>query len=409
MNPAVLADHARRIEEDLRGNILPFWIKRVVNPADGGFHGSLTNGLTVDPSAERGVILTSRILWAYSAAYSRYRDPAHLAMADRAYGDLQARFRDPEHGGYRWSVAADGTVARAHKQMLGEAFAIYALAEYHAATGRREPLEEAIATHRLVEAHASAPHGGYFDAAGPAWEPVSGFRLGGDALNAPKSQDTHLHILEAYTRLLAVWPEPALHAALLRLAGVMIERIVDPRTGHLGQFFDLDWTPRSDLVAYGHDIEASWLLASAAERLRDPGLAERMRAAAVRLAETTLAEGADGDGGLYYHGAPGGPTDTNKEWWPQAEAVVGFLNAYQLSREERFLAAALHTWDFIEKRIIDREHGEWFRTVSREGRVLDDGLKVDFWKCPYHNVRMGLEATRRLREISGAGGQASVP
>jgi mannobiose 2-epimerase len=408
MSPALLNDYARRIEDDLRGNILPFWIERVVNPADRSFHGSLTNDLTVDPRAERGVVLTSRILWAYSAAFARYRVPAYLAMADHAYGDLQSHFFDAEHGGYGWSVAADGAVVDSHKQVLGEAFAIYALAEYHAVTGRREPLDHAIATHRLIEERASAPHGGYVDAVGRAWEPIPDKRLSGPVLNTPKSQDTHLHVLEAYTRLLGVWPDPALRFAVAGLVELMLDRIVNPMTGHLGQFFAEDWTLRSDLIAYGHDIEAAWLLTAAADVLRDAGLTGRVRTMAVRLAETTLAEGVDPDGGLLYHGGPGGPTDTNKEWWPQAEAVVGFLNAYQISRQERFLAAALRTWDFIERRIIDHEHGEWFRTVTREGRVLSNGLKVDFWKCPYHNGRTGLEATRRLREISGEARPASV-
>jgi len=406
MSPSILNDYARRIEEDLLGNILPFWMERVANHANHSFHGSMTNDLKVDPGAERGVVLTSRILWVYSAAFARYRNPAYLAMADRAYGDLQARFHDAEYGGYSWAVAADGTVVQAHKQVLGEAFAIYALAEYHAATGRREPLDHAIATYRLIEDHASARHGGYCDAAGRAWKPIPDMRLSGPALNTPKSQDTHLHVLEAYTRLLTVWPDPALRSALARLADLMLGRIVNPRTGHLGQFFDEDWTLRSDLIAYGHDIEAAWLLTSAADALRDAGLTERIGAMAVKLAETTLAEGVDADGALFYHGGPGGPTDTNKEWWPQAEAVVGFLNAYQLSRQERFLAAALRTWDFIEARIIDHKHGEWFRAVTREGRVLDHELKVGFWKCPYHNGRTGLEATRRLREISAESKQA---
>jgi cellobiose epimerase len=400
VNPAILNDYSRRIEGDLRGNILPFWIERVVNPGDHSFHGSLTNDLTVDPGSERGVVLTSRILWTYSAAYARYRDPAYLAMADYAFGDLQSRFRDPQQGGYWWSIAADGSVLHAHKQILGEAFAIYALAEYHGATGRREPLDQAIATYRLIEQHASARLGGYFDAVGRAWESISDMRLSGAALNAPKSQDTHLHIMEAYTRLLTVWPEPALRSALARLVEVMLDHVVNPLTGHLAQFFDEDWTPRSDLIAYGHDIEAAWLLTLAGDALQDVGLTKRIKSMAVKLAETTLAEGVDADGGLYYHGGPGGPTDTNKEWWPQAEAVVGFLNAYQISRQERFLTAALRTWDFIEARIIDHKHGEWFRSVTRDGRVLDHELKVGFWKCPYHNGRTGLEATRRLREIS---------
>jgi mannobiose 2-epimerase len=220
-------------------------------------------------------------------------------------------------------------------------------------------------------------------------------------LNEPKSQNTHLHVMEAYTRLLLARPDPAQRTVLSELVNVMLERIVNPATGHLGLFFAEDWAPRSDLLSYGHDIEAAWLLTWAAEALGDAAMARRVGALAVRIADTTLTEGVDADGGVYNQGGPGGLTDTNKEWWPQAEAVVGFLNAYQLSREERFLAAALQTWDFIEGRLIDRRRGEWFRGVTRDGRVLDGELKVSFWKCPYHNGRTGLEATRRLREIAG--------
>jgi mannobiose 2-epimerase len=363
----------------------------------------------VDPGAERGALLTSRILWTYSAAYGRYRDPAYLAMAEHAYGDLQAHFHDAEHGGYWWSVSADGTVLRDRKQVYGQAFAVYALAEFHAATGRREPLDLAIAAHRLLERHARARHGGYLEAFGRAWEPIADMRLSEVDLNEPKSQNTHLHVMEAYTRLLTVWPDPALRSALAELVDIMLTRIVNPDTGHLGLFFAEDWAPRSRLVSYGHDIEAAWLLAWAADALGDPGLVARVRALAVKIAETTLAEGVDADGGVYNQGGPEGLTDTNKEWWPQAEAVVGFLNAFQISGEERFLAAALHTWDFIEKRLIDRKRGEWLRGVTREGRVLAGELKVSFWKCPYHNGRTGLEATRRLREILGASASHSVP
>jgi mannobiose 2-epimerase len=400
MNPAVAADYARRIEADLRGNILPFWIGHVVDAGHRAFFGSLTNDLAVDRAAERGALLTTRILWIYSAAYARYNDPAYLAMAGRAHEDLGLHFHDVAHGGYFWSVAADGSVLRDRKQVYGQAFAVYALTEYHGASGKREPLDQAIAAYRLIERHARARHGGYLEAFGRAWEPIADMRLSGVDLNEPKSQNTHLHIMEAYTRLLLAWPDPALREALRELVEIMLTRIVDPATGHLGLFFAEDWTPRYDRISYGHDIEAAWLLTWAADALKDAGLSARIRPLAVKIAEATLAEGVDADGGVYNQGGPSGLTDTNKEWWPQAEAVVGFLNAYQLSGQERFLDAALRTWDFIERRLIDRRGGEWFRGVTRDGRVLDNELKVSFWKCPYHNGRTGLEATRRLGELT---------
>lgn len=402
MKPSLLSDYGTRIERDLRGNILPFWIAHAVCRG-GGFVGSLTNSLESDAWAERGALLTSRILWTYAAAYGRYRDPAYLAMADRAYDDLTGRFEDPQDGGFFWSLSADGKVLRDRKQVYGQAFAIYALSEYHAVTGHAEPLERAIAVHRLIEEHArDGGHGGYLEAFSRAWEPIADVRLSAVDLNEPKSQNTHLHILEAYTRLVELWPDAGLRAALAGLVDIMFTRIVDPASGHLGLFFAMDWTLRSDRISYGHDIEASWLLTRAAEVLGDAGLEARARSLAVRIAEVALAEGIDADGAVFNEGGPEGLSNTNKEWWPQAEAVVGFLNAYGLSKEERFLEAAFRAWDFIEERLVDRVNGEWFRGVTRDGRVLEDEFKVSFWKCPYHNGRAGMEAPRRLREIAAA-------
>jgi mannobiose 2-epimerase len=400
MSPSVTTDYLCRIEDDLRQNILPFWIERVVNPEGSTFFGAISNDLAVDLAAERGALLTSRILWTFAAAYATYGDPDYHAMADHAYADLISRFHDAKNGGFWWSIAADGTVLRDRKQVYGQAFALYALSEYHFATGKREPLEQAIGIYRLIERHAKARHGGYLEAFGPAWEPIADMRLSEVDMNEPKSQNTHLHVMEAYTRLLALWPDPGLKAALGEIVEIMLARIVDPKTGHLGLFFAEDWTPRSDRISYGHDIEAAWLLMRAAEVLQDPALLARIRPLALKIADVTLAEGVDADGGVFNQGGPAGLTDTNKEWWPQAEAVVGFLEAYRISGEDRYLQAAFRTWDFIELRLVDRLRGEWFRGVTRDGRVLDNELKVSFWKCPYHNGRTGLEAVRRLGEIS---------
>ncbi|HEY4299465.1 MAG TPA: AGE family epimerase/isomerase [Candidatus Didemnitutus sp.] len=397
MNSARARAAAREIEADLRQNVLPFWIERVVDRNGRTFFGALTNDLHVDASAERGALLTSRILWTYAAAYRRYHDEAYLEMADRAHADLIERFLDREHGGFVWSIHPDGRVQRDRKQIYGQAFAAYALAEYHAATGRQDPLDQAIAVFHLIEKHGrERHHGGYLEAFDRAWQPVADMRLSAVDQNDPKSQNTHLHVMEAYTTLLAVWPDPALKKALADVVDLMLGKIVDAQSGHLGLFFASDWTLRSDRISYGHDIEAAWLLCAAAEALGETGRIERVRTLAVKIADVTLAEGIDVDGGVYNLGGPAGLVDAAKEWWPQAEAVLGFLCAWRLSGQPRFFDAALRSWDFIKIRLIDHKHGEWFRGVTRDGRLLADQLKVSFWKCPYHNGRMGLEAVRRL-------------
>lgn len=378
--------------------MLPFWLRYAPAVNEPAFVGEVSDDLVPNPTAERGMLLTARILWTFAAAYRRYARPEYLAMAARAYRDLQVNFRDAAEGGYWWVLRADGTVSQDHKQVYGQAFALYALTEYYAATRRPEILREAVAVFELLETRARDPlHGGYFEAFDRTWRPVADMRLSAVDLNAPKSQNTHLHLLEAYTALLHLWPDGRLRRALRELTGLMLAKIIDPATGHLRLFFSSDWTPASDTISYGHDIEASWLLTAAGAVLADAPLLVRIRPWVKKIAAATLAQGVDADGGLFNQGGPGGVTDPHKEWWPQAEALVGFINAAGLTGEARYWSAALRTWNFIELRLIDRRHGEWFRGVTREGVVLPEKPKLSFWKCPYHNGRAALEATRRLR------------
>ena len=395
--PVSPSDLLRSVEADLRGNILPFWIAHAVNRPGRTFHGSLTNDLTVDPAAERGALLTTRILWTYARAFRQYGDADYRAMADLAHDDLMTRYHDAAHGGFHWSINADGTVGSARKQVYGQAFAIYALSEYHAATGHRGALDQAVALFHLLEQHArERQFGGYLEAFSADWSPIADMRLSTVDQNDPKSQNTMLHMMEAYTGLLAVWPDAALRAALRDLVEVMLTRILDPYTHHLGLFFTNDWRGTSRKISYGHDIEAAWLLTRAASVLGDPALTARIRGIARKIADVTLAEGTDTDGAIFNLGDHTGVIDDTREWWLQAEAVIGFVDAWQISGDARYFAAAAHTWDFIERNLIDRKHGEWFRGVTKAGEVLGAFEKVGFWKCPYHNGRMGLELVARL-------------
>lgn len=398
LSAARLREYADRIETDLLTNVLPFWLRHAPAAVDPAFVGSVSNDLVPDTSAERGMLLTARILWTFASAYRRYAKPEYRTMADRAYRDLQNNFRDPVHGGYWWALQADGTISRDRKQVYGQAFVLYALAEYYSATGQTEILEEAVTIFELLETRAREPlHRGYTEAFNRAWHPITDMRLSEVDLNAPKSQNTHLHLLEAYTALGQIWPDMRVWRALRELVELMLTRIAHPATGNLRLFFSNDWTALSDAVSYGHDIEASWLLTLAAETLSGVVWLPRIRPWVEKIADTTLIHGVDYDGGVFNQGAEGSATDMRKEWWPQAEALVGFINAGEITGDTRYWNAALRSWDFIEQHLIDRRHGEWFRGVTRERVVLGDEAKLSFWKCPYHNGRAALEAITRLR------------
>jgi len=390
----------QRVETELRSNILPFWLKHAVDEQYGGFRGQIANDLTIDPIASKGLILNARILWAFSKAFSVYGEEVYLRTARRAYDYITRYFWDTEFNGVFWMVDYLGRPVEDKKRIYGQAFTVYSLAEYHRATGDHDALTKALQIYQAIEsASYDSCHQGYFETYERDWTLASEQRLSKVDMDAKKSMNTHLHLLEAYANLLRCQDNPALRARLKELIQVFLEHIIDRETHHFRMFFDEEWHSQSDHISFGHDIEGSWLLCEAAEILGDEQILTEVRHEAVRMAQAALDQAVDPDGGLLYEADSSGIIDTDKEWWPQAEAVVGFLNAYQLSGREHFRKAAEKSWDFIEKHIVDRRHGEWFWKVSREGVPSQDKFKVDPWKCPYHNSRTCIEVMARLDDI----------
>lgn len=389
----------KQLKEEMRAElihgILPYWMGRMVDVEQGGFYGQIDGADRIIGGAGKGGILNARILWTFSSAYRMQPDSAYLHMAERAYGYALRYFFDEDRGGTYWLVNADGSPADTKKQIYSQAFFIYALTEYHMASGNEEALAKAKELFHLIEKHSRDTQlGGYFEAYSRDWRLLDDLRLSEKDENEKKTMNTHLHILEAYTNLYRVWKDSRLKEALEALILIFADHVIDTRTGHMNLFFDEQWTRKGTIDSYGHDIEASWLLYEAAQVLGDPALLLRAESLSMQLVQTTVREGLQPDGSIWYEtDTRKGHTDTDRHWWPQAEAAVGFMYAWKLSGDAAYLDKSAATWQYISAHLIDRAHGEWYWSI-RDGKPNLAEDKAGFWKCPYHNSRMCIEIIR---------------
>lgn len=389
-----------QISSQWRDNIAPFWLRYSLDEKHGGFRGWITNDLQIDEQAEKGIILNSRILWTFAHAYQLYQDAEFRSVANRAFNYLMDHFIDREYGGVFWTLDYRGQPLDMKKRPYAQAFALYGLTEFYLATGETRALAAAQAIFDLLEGRArDHANEGYFETFERDWTLAADQRLSDVDQDEKKSMNTHLHVLEAYATLARATNNESVKERLRAVIMLFLERIIHPKQFHLQMFFDETWDGKSGHISFGHDIEASWLLCEAAQVLADAELLAQVRSVSLKIAQSVYDRGLDADGSLLYEADDTGIIDDDKHWWAQTEAVVGFVNAYQLSGGEHFLTAALRVWEFISLNIVDNRNGEWFWKTSRAGVPDLEMPKLSQWKCPYHNGRMCFEISRRLRSL----------
>lgn len=387
--------HEARVEAK---HLLRWWARRMPDDQDGGFWGEVDDNDRPVADAPKSVILNTRMLWFFSAMATYLGSNDALLLAHRAANYIRSYFLDPDHGGVYWMLDAKGQVIDAKKQAYAQAFAIYAFAEYHKVTQDRACLQIARQIQRDIEERFwDSESGGYIEAMSAFWYDPKDQRLSEKDADCPKTMNTHLHILEAYTNLHRVAPDEVSHAALYRALDIFAARFVDRATHHLRLFYDFDWTDRTQAVSYGHDIEASWLMWEAATVLGDKEMMAHVRPLTLGLAKATLKAGLNGDGGLSYERGFDGHLDPAGEWWGQAEGMVGFVNAWQLTGDTAYLDAVEALWVHLKSQFGAGGRDEWTWYAANAGR--EPKYKAGTWKCPYHNGRAMIELDHRLRRV----------
>lgn len=380
--------------------ILEYWLNNMVDNENGGFYGRRLFDETLVANAPKGVVLNARILWSFAAAARLTGKSEYIDAAGRAFEYIVKHFYDYEYGGVYWSVNYKGEPLDTKKQVYALSFAMYGFTEFFLLTGNMQAKQLSIELFDTIEKYShDTKLGGYIEAFTREWHGMEDLRLSNKDANERKTMNTHLHVLEAYANLYRMAPSAELKTTIVHLLDVFNSHIIDPVNHHLGLFFDDNWSRKGNLVSYGHDIEAAWLLCEAADVIGDEYWEMLMRKQAISIADAAV-EGIDTDNGIWYEFDP----DSNylvkeKHWWPQSEAMVGFMNAYQLTGREKYLDHVFNSWNFIREHIKDNACGEWKWGVNADYSLMISEDKAGFWKCPYHNSRSCMELIQRIRRL----------
>ncbi len=377
----------------LAGKIIPFW-KSLHDSENGGYFGQVDFNLSINRQAEKSSILNSRILWFFSTAAVLLKRSDLAQEAAHAYAFLKNAFWDREFGGLYRTVLPDGKVLDDSKDTRSLASAVYALSAYYQLTSDPEALGLAGGICRLMETRCAAA-GGFLDTFDRSFHPIRDGISGRDGCPAENSLNTLLYVFEAYCGLYRAARDPGAAKSMKRILRVFLDNVYHPA----------DKKPEIP-DSCGFDIEASWLLDRGCGLLGEKGLSRKVSTLTSRLAARVYREAYRGHsvGSVYK------PGNEMRVGWVQAEAVVGFLNAYQKKPgHPEYLHAAVDVWNYIKTYLADPRPGsEWFWQVDGGGHPDSGKLIAGPSKCPCHNGRMCFEILRREAGVRAASSRVRI-
>ncbi len=411
------------IEGELKA-LLHSWYPRIIDTVNSGYWTNFEYDWTRSDDQNKFLVTQARGLWTAARAARVYPDnPIYRQAADHGYRYLTERMWDEDGGGFRQNIPEPESPT--FKMTYGNAFALYALAEYAKIKPDPAVLEWVRKTFRWLEERAHDPrYGGYYNI---LIDPAVRFANETDrqhfieqqgwGLDSWKDQNTSIHVLEALTTTYQVLPEADIRQRLEEMLLLVRDTMTHP-DGYLHLYFTSDWQPvvhrdssrafvidnqRYDHISFGHNIETAYLLYDAASVLYGK-VDDTTLGVAKKLIDHTIEFGFAPDFyGLYdrgYQFAPEDPIEIlnrQKTWWAEAEAwhALGlFADLYP--REDIYAEGFRKMWTYLQAELIDHDHGGWYANGLDEDPQSRTGRKAHAWKGAYHNGR----ALMQVREYA---------
>ena len=379
---------SQRYRDDLVNDIMPFWLKNGLDRVNGGVYTCVNrDGSLIDST--KSVWFQGRFAFVCSFAYNTIeKNPEWLAAAKSTIDFIEAHCFDTD-GRMYFEVMADGTPLRKRRYVFSESFAAIAMAEYAKASGDRGYAEKALELFKNIRHFVATP--GYME---PKYL---------DALQA-KGHSLVMILINTASRIRNVIEDPVLDQQINESIA-SLKDFMKPQFGALlemvgpnGEFID---TINGRLINPGHCIETAWFLL---EEAKYRGWDKELTAQALQILDWSWEWGWDKQyGGIINFRdcrnlPPQDYSQDMKFWWPQTEAIIATLYAYEATGDDKYLIWHKQISEWTYAHFPDKEYGEWYGYLHRDGTVAQPA-KGNIFKGPFHIPRMMIKSFDLCKEL----------
>ncbi len=378
MDPKKYLEYWKELyKEDLLNDIMPFWLEHGLDRVNGGVYTCLTReGEIMDTT--KSVWFQGRFGFTTAFAYNNVeKNPAFLEASKSCIDFIEAHCFDTD-GHMYFEVMADGTPLRKRRYVFSEGFAAIAMSEYSIATGDKHYAERALEIFKSIIRMLETP--GFLEA---------------KYLDTMKSQGHSITMILVNTasRIRAAINDPILSERIDISIKKLRQYFMHPEfeallecVGPEGEFID---NINGRLINPGHCIETAWFIMEEARHRNN----KEMLDMALTILDWSWKWGWDDEFGgiINFRDCKGYPqqdySQDMKFWWPQTEAIIATLYAYEATGDEKYLKMHRQISDWTYAHFPDREYGEWYGYLHRDGSVAQTA-KGNIFKGPFHIARM---------------------
>lgn len=377
---------ARDSREELTGVIMPFWLKHGLDRKHGGVYTCVDrDGTLMDTT--KSVWFQGRFGYVAAYAYNNLEKNPVWLEASRSCLDFIEKYCIDSDGHMFFSVTEDGKPVRKRRYVFSDTFAVIAMAEYSKASGDVSYARKALDMFRNIRRMLTTP--GFL-------EPKS--YLPG------KSHSITMIMMNVALVLKQVCDDGVLDEQIRESVHEIETYLMHPEFKCILESVNPDGslidTCEGRTINPGHGIETAWFLMAASESLKD----EHIKDIALKVFEWQYKWGWDEKYGgiINFRDCRNIPcqdySQDMKFWWPQCETMIAALYAYKLTGDEKYIEIHRRTSEWVDQHFRDREYGEWYGYLHRDGTVAQPA-KGNLFKGPFHIPRMLIISYVLCQEI----------